>query len=81
MNRNPEIRLEVGVHTDNLGSPANNLTLSQTRAQLMVNYLINRGINSNRLVAKGYGGIKPAASNVLEKDRKLNRRVDLTLID
>jgi hypothetical protein len=81
MNRNPNIRLEVGVYTDNLGSASNNLTLSQTRAQLMVNYLINRGINSNRLVANGYGGTKPVASNFLEKDRRLNRRIDLILID
>jgi len=81
MNRNPEIRLEVGVHTDNTGSVASNLTLSQTRARLMVNYLISRGINPRRLTAKGYGGTKPVASNILEKDRRLNRRVDLKLID
>lgn len=81
MNRNPNIRLEVGVHTDNLGSVANNLTLSQTRAQLLVNYLINRGINSKRLVAKGFGGSKPVASNIFEKDRRINRRVDFKLID
>jgi outer membrane protein OmpA-like peptidoglycan-associated protein len=47
----------------------------------MVNYLINRGINNQRLVAKGYGSTKPVASNVLEKDRRLNRRIDITLID
>jgi hypothetical protein len=81
MNGNPKIRIEVGVHTDNLGSVTNNLTLSQTRAQLMVSYLINRGISSKRLIAKGYGGVKPVASNILEKDRRLNRRIDFTLID
>jgi hypothetical protein len=81
MNLNPDIRLEIGVHTDNLGSAPNNLTLSQTRAQLMVNYLINRGIDGKRLIAKGYGGIKPVASNILERDRRLNRRVELTLIN
>jgi flagellar motor protein MotB len=81
MNRNPNIKLEIGVHTDNLGIPANNLTISQTRARVMVNYLINRGINGNRLIAKGYGGVKPVASNIYEKDRKLNRRVDFRLIN
>ena len=80
MNRNPGIRLEIGVHTDNLGLAANNLTLSQTRAQVMVSYLIKRGINSSRLIAKGYGGTRPVASNMFEKDRKLNRRVDFRLI-
>ena len=79
MNQNPNIRFEVGVHTDNLGYAANNLTLSQTRAQLLVNYLINRGISSKRLVARGYGGMKPVASNILERDRKLNRRVDFRI--
>jgi len=81
MNRNPGIRLEIGVHTDNPGSATSNLTLSQSRAQLMVNYLINRGIDGKRLVGKGYGGNNPVASNVLEKDRRLNRRVDLRLIN
>lgn len=80
MNRNPKIRLEVGVHTDNLGTSADNLRVSQTRAQAMVKYLINRGINGNRLVAKGYGGEMPVASNFFEKDRRLNRRVDFKLI-
>jgi outer membrane protein OmpA-like peptidoglycan-associated protein len=81
MNRNPDIRLEIGVHTDNPGSVTNNLTLSQTRARVMVNYLINRGINGSRLVAKGFGGVKPVASNILEKERRLNRRVDFRLIN
>lgn len=81
MNRNPDIRIEVGVHTDNIGQAVNNLTMSQTRAQLMVNYLINRGIDKDRLVARGYGGVRPVASNFLEKDRRLNRRVDFTLIN
>ncbi len=81
MNRNPEVRLEVGIHTDNTGSAATNLRLSQTRAQVMVSYLINRGINSTRLVAKGYGEAKPVASNMLDSERRLNRRIDLKLIE
>ncbi len=81
MNRNPEIRMEVEVHTDNLGQAANNLKISQARAQLLVNYLINRGISSKRLTAKGYGGIKPVASNMYERDRRLNRRVDFRIIN
>jgi outer membrane protein OmpA-like peptidoglycan-associated protein len=46
----------------------------------MVNYLISREISPSRLVAKGFGGTKPVASNTLEKDRKLNRRVDFTIL-
>ncbi len=78
MNRFPDIKIEVGIYTDNSGSAAKNLRLSQIRAQAMVNYLINRGINTKRLIAKGYGSTKPLASNMSEKDRKLNRRVDFT---
>jgi hypothetical protein len=81
MNRNPDIKVVVGVHTDNLGSAANNLTISQIRAQVLVNYLINRGISSRRLIAKGFGGVKPVASNILERDRRLNQRVDFKLIE
>jgi len=81
MNRNPGIRLEIGVHTDNQGSAAANLKLSQTRAQVMVNYLVNRGINVKRLATKGYGGVKPVASNLTENDRKQNRRIELRMIE
>ena len=80
MNKYPQVRLEIAVHSDNTGSAEANTALSQKRSQLLVDYLINRGINSRRLVAKGYGGSKPIASNMYEKDRKLNRRIDFTII-
>ena len=81
MNRNPALRLEIGVHTDNTGSAATNLRLSQTRAQVMVNYLINRGIEGKRLAAKGYGGAKPITHNTSESGRKMNRRIELNVIN
>jgi outer membrane protein OmpA-like peptidoglycan-associated protein len=81
MNKFPSVRIELAVHSDNMGSPESNKALSQKRSQILVDYLINRGINSKRLVAKGYGGSKPIASNILEKDRKLNRRIDFTIIN
>jgi outer membrane protein OmpA-like peptidoglycan-associated protein len=80
LNKYPAVRLEIAVHGDNSGTPDSNMALSQKRAQLLVDYLINRGMNARRLVAKGYGGSKPIASNMLEKDRKLNRRIDFTII-
>ena len=80
MNKYPSIRLEVAVHSDNTGSAENSLALSQRRSQLLVNYLINRGISTKRLVATGFGGSKPIAPNFLEKDRKLNRRIDFIII-
>jgi outer membrane protein OmpA-like peptidoglycan-associated protein len=80
MNRYPGVSLEIGVHTDNLGSPANNQILSQFRAQVLVNYLINRGIDSKRLTARGYGATRPIASNTFATDRRLNRRIDFTIV-
>lgn len=80
MNKYPAIKLEVAVHSDNTGSPEASLSLSQTRAQLLVSYLVSRGINSRRLEATGFGGSKPISSNILEKDRKLNRRIDFIII-
>jgi len=80
MNRNPEAILEIGAHTDHTGTAANNLQISQARAQVMVNYLVNRGINAKRLIPRGYGGTKPIASNILDAGRRLNRRVDFRII-
>jgi outer membrane protein OmpA-like peptidoglycan-associated protein len=80
MNKYPAIRLEIGVHTDNLGIPEAKLALSQNYSQIITNYLIDKGIESRRLVQKGFGGTRPIASNILEKDRILNRRVDFTII-
>ena len=81
MNRYPNLRLEVAVHTDNTGPAETSLALSQIHARSLVAYLINRGINTKRLVPTGFGGSKPIASNFLEKDRKLNRRIDFIVLN
>lgn len=80
MKKYTSLRLEIAVHTDNAGSAEYNLLLSQRHAQDLVKYLIMRGINIKRLVATGFGGSKPIASNFLEKDRKLNRRIDFIIL-
>jgi outer membrane protein OmpA-like peptidoglycan-associated protein len=81
LNKFPSVRLEIAVHTDTKGLPETSLALSQSHSQLLVAYLINRGISSKRLLATGYGGSKPIAPNFLEKDRKLNRRIDFIIIN
>jgi OOP family OmpA-OmpF porin len=81
MNRYPGFSLGIGVHTDNQGTSTNNQLLSQFRAQVLVNYLINRGIDSRRLTAKGYGETRPVASNTFSTDRRLNRRIDLSIVN
>lgn len=80
MNKYPSVKLEVAAHTDNSGLPGNNLELSQKRAETMVNYLVQRGIKISRLSGRGFGGTKPVAPNSIEADRKLNRRVDFSII-
>ena len=80
MSKYPSMRLAVAVHTDDSGLAQASLTLSQMRAQTLVSYLIRRGISSRRLVATGFGSSKPIASNYLEKDRKLNRRIDFIIL-
>jgi outer membrane protein OmpA-like peptidoglycan-associated protein len=81
MNTYTSLRLQVAVHSDSAEPSDVNLKLSQQRSQLLVNYLINRGISAKRLIATGFGGSKPIAPNFLEKDRKLNRRVDFIIIN
>ena len=76
----PGIKLEIATHTDNTDSENTSLLLSQKRAESMVNYLITNGVKSIRLISKGYGSSKPLVPNFFETDRKLNRRVDFTII-
>lgn len=80
LNKYPSLRLEMAVHTDNTGTVQNNQATSQKQAQTLVDYLTSRGIPARRLVAAGYGSSKPIASNLLEKGRRLNRRIDFTII-
>ncbi|BAV04764.1 OmpA family protein [Filimonas lacunae] len=73
--------LKVGVygHTDNSGSDAVNLPLSEKRANAVKEYLQNKGLTGNRIEAKGYGSAKPIASNNSESGRSQNRRVEIVL--
>ncbi len=80
MKENPELEILIGGHTDNTGSEKLNLMLSQNRAEKIRDYLIRNGISKKRLKAEGYGGSKPIASNLKEETRKLNRRVEFTIL-
>ncbi len=80
MAKYPAIKLEIATHTDNTGLPAANQLLSQKRAESMMNYLIINGVSALRLIPKGFGGTKPLVPNMYESDRKLNRRVEFTII-
>lgn len=75
--------LKIGIygHTDNVGSPQNNLNLSEARAQAVKNWLVKKGIPSNRIEVRGYGEEKPIAENTTETGRAANRRVQIKLGD
>jgi outer membrane protein OmpA-like peptidoglycan-associated protein len=74
----PSIRIEVGGHTDDVGSAKSNQSLSQRRAESVMKYFISKGIDPSRLTAKGYGEDKPVADNKTKEGRAENRRVELT---
>jgi len=81
MNKYPSLKLEVAVHTDSSAPAETSLVVSQSHARLLVAYLVTRGINTKRLVPVGYGDSKSIAPNILEKDTKLNRRIDFVIIN
>src|SRR4030095_9616752 len=60
---NPEIKIELGSHTDSVDTDSYNLDLSQRRAESAVRYIVQNGIAPDRIVAKGYGESKPIARN------------------
>ncbi|HPH86357.1 MAG TPA: OmpA family protein, partial [Ferruginibacter sp.] len=80
LNRKDEERIEIGGHTDNVGKPASNLKLSLDRANAVRDYLIGKGINPERLTAKGYGMTEPVAENNTEDGRAQNRRTEVKIL-
>ena len=74
-------KIEISGHTDNVGDDANNLVLSEKRAESVRNYLISIGCSSELLISKGYGESKPVHSNDTDNNRAKNRRVEFKFID
>jgi len=82
LGRYPELRVEIGGHTDAIGTDAFNQQLSEARAEAVRAYLIDRfEVAPNRLVARGYGEAQPIASNERRSGRALNRRVEFTVLN
>ncbi len=73
---NPSINMEIDGHTDNTGSAAKNMTLSQQRASAVQAQLVAMGIDASRLSTKGYGSTVPIASNATPEGQANNRRVE-----
>ena len=81
LNTYTDIQLvEVQGHTDNVGNDASNLKLSQARAEAVMKYLVNKGVDPTRLQAKGYGETQPIDSNDTAEGRAKNRRVAFTIL-
>ncbi len=80
LNQYPETRIQIAGHTDNIGSDASNLQLSQQRANSVRTYLASTGVAAQRMQAVGYGESRPIADNSSDYGRAQNRRVEITLI-
>ncbi len=74
LKENPNVKVGIHGHTDNVGSSAANMTLSNNRAKAVYDYLVANGIPASRLSYKGYGDTKPIAANNNEAGRAKNRR-------
>jgi len=80
LNSNPSVRMEISGHTDNTGTLKYNTKLSQSRAEAVVRYLVERGIDASRFDAKGYAFTQPIAPNDTEEGRAKNRRVEFKIL-
>ncbi len=77
MQDNVDLKLRVEGHTDNVGAAAANQALSEKRAQAVKAWLVNHGVATDRLIAKGFGDTKPVEDNSTDEGRAKNRRVEL----
>ena len=86
LNAHPDMVIELSAHTDNKGNETYNQRLSEARAQACVNYLISKGIDKNRLQARGYGSTQPIAPNTNDdgsdnpEGRQQNRRTEFKVL-
>ena len=75
---NPGMNVQIQGNTDNIGTAKYNMKLSRERAKSVMQYLVNKGVDKNRLSIRGFGFSRPIATNDTEEGRALNRRVEMT---
>lgn len=81
VNRCPGFRLEIAGHTDSIGSDTSNQRMSERRAASVRDWLMEKGIPTDRLVAVGYGENRPIVSNDTAENRARNRRIEFTALN
>ncbi len=81
LEKNKALKVEIGGHTDNVGTQAYNQDLSENRAKSVYTYLIEKGIDAGRLSYKGYNFSEPIAPNTTEEGRAQNRRTEFKIIE
>jgi len=81
LNENPQMRIAIHGHTDNVGRDADNQRLSEDRARAVYDYLLRAEINPLRLSHKGFGSTQPVANNNSPEGRALNRRVEFEVVE
>jgi OmpA-OmpF porin, OOP family len=77
---NRDVRVRLAGHTDYMGSHEYNITLSRNRARSVADYLISKGIDSQRVVSYGFGKTRPLVSDKTDEARKINRRVEVRFV-
>jgi len=78
---NPDVKIQLNGHTDNVGSDTDNLTLSGNRAKSVYTYLVENGISAARMTYKGYGETSPIDTNDTEAGRQANRRTEFIITE
>jgi outer membrane protein OmpA-like peptidoglycan-associated protein/tetratricopeptide (TPR) repeat protein len=80
LTENPTVKVAIHGHTDNVGDPKENMTLSENRAKAVYDYLLLEDIEPSRLSFKGFGETKPVAKNNSEEGRAKNRRTEFVIV-
>ncbi len=86
LQQNPTVKVEISSHTDSKGGNAENLLLSQRRAETIVEWLVEKGIRKEQLLARGYGESQPVNScsdgaRCTEEQHQQNRRTEIRIIN
>ena len=81
IDRCPDLTIEIGGHTDSVGSASANLLLSERRANAVKAHLLEKNVSSTRVQSIGYGESRPTASNTTSEGRRRNRRIEFIVVD